>query len=215
MPSASDVDRPAEAAAVAQRYLRRERPLSGLVAALVVGVFLAAVLAWSLLPAVVVGAALVGAVRAPVLRPHGTVRVRCDDDPEMVRAAFMGATPPVLGFQWGIADEIRAEDDPVRYVTTYLFGLRTAEVAVESHSEPTAAGGCRVGLDVATNGRQWGSYAATIREDGDETVVDVEYGSDRHFGLRRLPQQLLAHRYRDDLLEAQGYAVVGRDSHLR
>jgi len=45
-------------------------------------------------------------------------------------------------------------------------------------------------------------------------IVDVEYMSTRRFGLRRVPQQLLAERYRDAALTAQGYTVVKRDAHF-
>lgn len=200
--------------AVAQRYLERERPLSVLVAVVVVSVFFGTYLAMSLLPAVAVGAVLVVVVRAPVLRPHGTVRLRSGDDPATVREAFAGPTPPVLAFQWGIADEVTGEDGTATYAVSYLFGLRSADFTVRTRPESTTEGADEVELDVSANGQQWATYTATIRDAGDGTVVDVEYDSDRRFGLRRLPQQLVARRYRDEALEAQGYAVVERDSRL-
>lgn len=214
MPSPTGGDRRESAVAVAQRYLGRERPLSALVAVVVVSVFFGTYLATSLLPAVAVGAALVVVVRAPVLRPHGTVRLRSDDDPKTVREAFTGPTPPVLAFQWGIADEVASEDGATTYTVSYLFGLRSVDFTVRTRTGTTTDGAGQVELDVTTNGQQWATYTATIREDGDQTVVDVEYNSGRRFGLRRLPQQLVARRYRDEALEAQGYAVVERDSQL-
>jgi hypothetical protein len=168
----------------------------------------------SLLPAVVVGAVLGVVVRAPVFRPHGTVRVRSDDDPETVRAAFAGATPPMLAFQWGIADTVTTENGTATYTVSYLFGLRSADMAVHPHAT-TVDGNAHVELTVKTNDQEWSTYTATIRGDGDRTVVDIEYTSDRRFGLRRLPQRLVARRYRDAALEAQGYYVIERDSHIR
>lgn len=214
MPSRTDDDRPEDAVAVAQQYLRRERPLSALVSVIVASVFLATYLVTALLPAVIVAAVLVVVVRAPVLRPHGTVRLRSDNGPEAVRAAFTGATPPVLAFQWGIADEVTTEDGTPTYAVSYLFGLRTTEVTVQRHTETTASGDARVELEVTMNGQPWATYTATIRDGGDQTVIDVEYNADRRFGLRRLPQQLVLQQYRDEALQVQGYSVVERDSHL-
>lgn len=92
MPSLTDGDRPEDTVAVAQQYLRRERPLSALVSVIVVSVFLTAYLVTALLPAVIVTAVLAVVVRAPVLRPHGTVQLRSDNDPAAVRATFTGDT---------------------------------------------------------------------------------------------------------------------------
>jgi hypothetical protein len=46
------------------------------------------------------------------------------------------------------------------------------------------------------------------------TVVDVETTSDRRFGLRRLPQRVVATRLMPAALEAQGYQIVERDASL-
>jgi hypothetical protein len=51
---------------------------------------------------------------------------------------------------------------------------------------------------VTAGGRPWATYVVSIDERGGETVVDVALASDRRFGLRRLPQWLLARRYRDE-----------------
>jgi hypothetical protein len=70
-------------------------------------------------------------------------------------------------------------------------------------------------MDITMGGQPWATYTATSTADADGTVVEVEYDSNRRFGLRRVPQQILAHRYRDDALNAQGYVVVERESYLR
>ncbi|QSG12486.1 putative membrane protein [Halapricum desulfuricans] len=211
--SSSDTDRYRNAEPVATQYLRRERPLSTLLVVLAVSVFLGAYLTTSLVPAMGVAVVEVVVLRMPVLRTHGTARLSTDDDPDAVRAAFAGPRPPVLALQWGIADEVAAEDDTATYTISYLFGLRSTELAVRTRTA-TIDGGERVELEVTENGRPWGSYTATIRRDGDRTTVDIEYGSDRRTGLRRLPQTLVARRYRDEILEAQGYTVLERHSHI-
>ncbi|RDI71946.1 hypothetical protein [Halopelagius longus] len=214
MPSTNDIERPSEALAVTRRYLRRERPLSALVAVLAVAVFLGTYLTASFLPAVVVAAASVVVARAPILQSQGTIRLRTEADPETVRDEFAGPTPPILALQWGVADDVNARDDAVTYPTSYLFGLRSADVTVRTETETTPEGNYRVESEVTMNDRQWATYVSTIRSDGDRTLVDVEYAAHRRFGLRRVPQQFVARRYRDDALAVQGYAVVERDSHF-
>lgn len=214
MPSANETERPEEVLTVAKRYLRRERPLNALVVALVVSLFLGTYLITSLLPAVVVGAISVVVARAPVLRSRGTVRLRTDDDPETVLETFTGPTPPVLAFQWGVADEILTRERATVYRTSYLFGLRSADVTVQTRTDTTPDGTYRVESELVVNGRPWATYASTISDGTDHTIVDVEYTSNRRFGLRRVPQQFLAERYRDDALAVQGYAVVERDAYF-
>jgi hypothetical protein len=51
----------------------------------------------------------------------------------------------------------------------------------------------------------------TQRSKDDGTVVEYEYTADRRFGLRRVPQRIVANRYRDEALEAQEYVVVEQD----
>lgn len=211
MASTEDIDRPRAALPVARRYLRRERPLSTLVGALVVAAFLGTLLVTSLLPAIAVGAVLIAALRAPVFRPHGTARLRTDDDPASVVDSFTGPTPPVLPFHWGIADEITAGDGTVTYRISYLLGLRSVDVAVRAETDTTPDGARRVELELTADGRPWTSYTVTADRSNGETVVAYEYTSTRRFGLRRAPQRIVAARYRDEALEAQGYTVVERD----
>ena len=210
MPSGTDAGRRREVTAVAERYLRVERLASNSFAVLAVAVFLGTGLLTSLLPAVVVGLLLVGVARAPVLQTSGTVRLRTDDGPDAVVDALTGPTPPVVPLQWGMADEIDADGDAVTYRTSFLFGLRTATVTVRTRTETAPDGSRRVELDLEENGDPWGTYTADVSGGDGRTEVDVEYASDRRFGVRRLPQALVAGRCRDEALAAQGYTVVER-----
>ena len=72
----------------------------------------------------------------------------------------------------------------------------------------------RVELTVTESGHPWGTYAATIGREAGHTAVTIEYTADKRFGLRRIPQQLLAARYRDEALNVQGYDVVDRTSRV-
>jgi hypothetical protein len=213
MPSPQDIDRPEAAVDVARQYLRRERPLSALVVVLFTSVFLGTFLATSLLPALVVGAALIVGARAPLIRSHGTVRLRTDDGVKHVTESFTSPTPPVLVFQWGIADEITSRNSVVTYTISHLFGLRSVEMMVQTQTTTTREGAHRVELDVTANGQQWSTYTATIHQHGDQTVVEYEYASNQRFGLRRIPQRIIAKRYRNEALRKQGYTVIERDDH--
>lgn len=214
MPATNDSQRPREAVRVAKRYLRRERPLTGLLVIAAVSVFLGVYVLTSLLPAAGVAVLLILIARVPILRSQGTARLRTDADPETVVAAFSGPVPPILALQWGIADEVTTEDETATYRTSYLFGLRTAVVTVSTRTYTTPDGAHDVELEVSANGNPWATYTATISETTEGTVVDIEYTASRRFGLRRLPQHLYAERYRTELLPVQGYTVVERDSHF-
>jgi hypothetical protein len=214
MPSTDTIERPQEALRVARRYLRRERLVNALVVTLVVSLFLGTYVMTSLVPAVVVGAVLIVVARAPILQSTGTVQLRTDDGPETVLDSLTGPTPPVLALQWGVADEVTREDGIPTYPTSYLFGLRSVKPTVRTQAETTPSAEHHVELEILVNDNPWATYTATIRDADDQTIVDVEYTSTRRFGLRRVPQQLLAKRYRDAALMAQGYTVVERDAHF-
>lgn len=213
MPSDS-LERSREVLDVVEQYLRRERPLSALVVVLAVSAFVGTYLVTSLLPAAVVGVGLAVVARAPVLRSEGTVRLRTDEDPEAVVDEFTGATPPVLALQWGVADEVTTDDGVATYSVSYLFGLQSADVVVHTRTDTAPNGDRLVESEVSINDRPWATYRSTVSDTDGHTVVEVEYTSNRRFGLRRVPQQRVAHRYRDDALEAQGYSVVERDTHF-
>lgn len=205
---------PEAAAAVAERYRRVERLVSGGVA---LGIGVAGAAAFLLLPplwALVPIVALVVLARAPVFRSGGRTRLRTDADPVSVREAFAGATPPPLVLQWGIADDVRTVDDGAVYDLSYLFGLRTVELRVEAEVIENVTEPDRVELTARADGQPWGTYTAWIEPVEGETGITVEVQSDRKFGLRRLPQYLVMRRYRDAALEAQGYEVVERSFSL-
>jgi hypothetical protein len=211
MPSTRPVNRPREALDIAKRYLRRERPLSALIVVLAAAGFLGTFFATSLVPAVLVGVLLIVVARAPIIESRGTVHLRTDEDAESVVESFTGPTPPILVFQWGIADEIRTGDGAVTYRLSYLFGLRSVEVTVETRTDRTPDGGRRIELELTVGGQPWSTYVVTVDTRDGGTVVKYEYTAERRFGLRRIPQRLVAKRYRDEALEAQGYTVVERN----
>ncbi|MFC6974494.1 hypothetical protein ACFQL1_07105 [Halomicroarcula sp. GCM10025709] len=213
MPSTT-IEQPEDALRVAKRYLRRERLLFGLVIVIVVSLSLLTYVTTSLLPAVVVAAVLVVIARAPILQSKGTVRLQTDTELEAVVNAFSGPTPPVLALQWGVADEVTIEAGIPIYPTSYLLGLRSAEPSVHTRTVTTPNGGQQVELEILVNDKPWATYTARISDADEHTTIDVEYASNRRFGLRRLPQQLLAKRYRDAAIMAQGYTVVERDAHF-
>ncbi|AZH26295.1 hypothetical protein [Haloplanus aerogenes] len=209
MPS-TDGHRPPDAVAIASRYRRLERPLSGAVALLVGVAAAVAMLSFPLLAALGVVAVVVLVVRAPLFTSQGTARLATEASPEAVRADFAGPTPPSLAFQWGVADAVRETESGATYEFSSLFGLRSTTMAVETHRE---AGG-DVRLVVTAGGRPWATYEVTVTGGGEDTTVGLTWSSDRRFGLNRLPQWAIAERYRADALGAQGYTVVDREATL-
>ena len=209
-------DVPSEAAAVARRYQRLERPLVYAVAFLFAGVVGVAMLFLPLLVGLLVAALVAALMRVPIFRIEGTARLVSDADSETVRRDFESATPPVLPFQWGIADDIHTTADGATYDFSYLMGLRSASMTVEISSRAADGGDTNGDLElrVMENGNPWATYAVSICERDAETVVDIEWSSDRRFGLRRLPQWLVAERYRAEALTAQGFTVVEREASL-
>lgn len=216
MPSTDLVDVPSDAATVAQRYHRLERPVDGLVALLVAGVVGAAVFFLPLVTGLLVALVAVALVRVPVFRSDGTVRLGADAEPAAVKADFESPTPPPLALQWGVADSVRSTADGSTYEFSYLFGLRSVEMETELRSTATGGDESTADLELAVTegGTPWATYSVTVRDRETETVVDVEWTSERRFGLRRLPQWLVAERYRTDALAAQGYRIVDRDASL-
>ena len=214
MPDNQHVDPPEAATTVAEQYLRRERPTSALVSVVVVAVFLGTFYATSLLPAIAVGVGLLVLVRAPIIRLEGTARLRSEESVNAVAAAFSGPTPPVLPFQWGIADEVTTDGTTATYHISYLLGMRTVEMTVRTDTTIRDDGVREVRVEVAVNDAPWSTYTATIDRHDDWTMIEYTYESNRRIGLRRLPQRRIAKRYRDSALRAQGYTVLNRtDEH--
>jgi hypothetical protein len=238
-PSTSpDADgRRSDARSVAKWYRRADRAVTWLVALAVAGAFLVSVAVADLVPALAVAAILLVAVRAPVLRRRGTTRLRTDAPPEAVVEEFASATPPVLAFQWAIADEVRPASDGSggRYEHASLLGLRSHSLAVETEVQapPDSAQSigdgeddgdavARVRIGATLDGQPWGAYSVAVSEavaDGVSqgsdgrggTVVDVEFLPRRRFGLRSVPRALVADAYHADAFATQGYEVVDRD----
>lgn len=231
-------DRSALDAAVT-RYHRAERLVSWALALGVAGAFLATVSAVSLWRGLAVGIALLAALRLPVYRRSGSSRLRTDSPPEAVVREFASATPPVLAFQWGVADAVRGSDGDgtihadcsahadspsgtrATYELSYLFGLRSVSIDLETdvragppRSDRDGSGGdvvATVSLDATVGGAPWGSYAATVRSaDGGGSVVEVDLRPTRRFDLRRIPQGWVGERYYAEVLATQGYEVVER-----
>lgn len=234
MPSASDPPPvPPEVASVVRRYHRTERAASWLVALLVVAVVLAAIRTLDLLPATLTVLALVAVVRVPAVHRGGHTRLTTDAGPETVASDFRSVIPPVLAFQWGTADGITPDDErigeefdgssPTRatYEFSYLFGLRSVsmDLTVRSAKSESVERAVENGdgvvetleVSATAGGRPWGTYRVSIREGDGGTVVDVELTTDRRFDLRSVPQALVAERYFEAALAAQGYRVVDRD----
>ena len=213
MPS-DDIERSQESLNVAKQYLRRERPLNALVVVLVVSIFLGTYLVTSILPAVIVAAVLLITARSPIVQSKGTFRLQTDDGSETVVNEFTGPIPPVLTLQWGVADEVSTDGSVATYSVSYLFGLRSVEVTVHTQTDAAPNGDYLVESEVMVNDQPWATYTSKITNTNEDTIIEVEYTSNRRFGLRRIPQQLVANRYRDDALTAQGYTVIERDAHF-
>ena len=213
MPS-TDSERSQKAVDVAQQYLRRERPLNALVVVLAWLVFVGTYFLTALGPAVFVAAILIIGVRFPIFQSNGTFRLRTSDNLDTVIDEFSGPLPPVLALQWGLAEKVSTEGDTAIYSVSYLFGLRSANVTVHTKTDSTAGREYVIESEVTVDGHPWATYTSTVSSSGEQTTIDVTYTSNRRFGLRRVPQQLIANRYRDEVLSVQGYTVVTRDAHF-
>jgi len=209
--TSSDTTVPPGVAAVIQRYRRTERLLRLAVVGPIAVAGGGAVIVLPLVAGLVVAAILVAAVRMPLLRPRGTAQLTTDTDPEAVVAAFTGPTPPLLAFQWGIADGVEETADGVVYEFTYLLGLRSLEMETTARrlTPDDAAGG--VELLITENGRPWARYEIRVADREDGTDITVDWASQRRFGLGHLSQALAGRRYRTNVLTAQGYDIERYD----
>ncbi|RKS75915.1 hypothetical protein BDK61_4533 [Haloarcula quadrata] len=211
MPSNQQLARPQQVLTIANSYLKRERPATALlpVAALLVvaGVFAVT----SFLPAIVVGGLLTTGFLVPLIQPRGTVRLRTDTDVTSVVDSFTSPVPPILPLQWGTADEVVVEDGIPVYTLSYLFGLRSVEISLHRDSRSISDGSHRINLQLRMDGTPWSRYAVDVYDQDGQAEIEYEYEADQRLGLRRLPQRLIADRYFEAALRAQGYTVVERN----
>jgi hypothetical protein len=210
MPSSVQRPQPRDPPPAVERYRRFERAAAW---GLTLSAALVAVLVYlslPLVPGVAAAVLVLLALRVPVLRPSGSARLLSQADPEAVRAEFAGPTPPVLAFQWGVADSVRPTPDGAVYEVSSLFGLLTSTVRVESH---TAEDGT-VELEVIIGDRRTTTYAVDADAHRGGTAVDVRFETHRRFGLRRLPGLVVAGRFRSAVYDALGYTLLEDDRSL-
>ena len=228
MPSMSaSVDRldpPWAVRPMVRRYHRVERTVSWLLALSVAAIAVVAILSLPFLIGVIAALGLLLLMRLPLVRRRGNTRLETDADPETVRAEFESTTPPILVFQWGLvdADDVTVDDRPdgrvVKYDVSYLFGLRSVTMRVETVGHSSADSDAvdtsdvdELELLVTVDGTQWASYTVQIRSEDRWTVVDVVWTTDHRVDVRQLLQGLVARRYYPNALTALGYETVLRD----
>lgn len=205
--SSESVDIPSEAAAIAQRYRRIERPATTLGAVVTFLVIVTTLFVLPLVQALLVVIAVLVLYRLPLFRADGSVELVTDADSDTVRAAFESAIPPTLALTWGLADSVRRTEDGGQYEISYLFGLQSVTYITEIRRHSS---GEEFELIVTENGKPWMSYTVTTRDLDGKMGVTIDGVSDRGFALRRAPQWLVAKQFRDKTLDAQGYTVVER-----
>lgn len=210
MPSSVQRPRPRDPPPVVERYHRFERAAAWGLTLFAALVAVLAYLSLPFVPGLVAVVFVLVALRAPVLDPSGSMRLLSQADPEAVRAEFTGPTPPVLAFQWGVADSVHPTPEGAVYEVSSLFGLRTSEVRVESHH----AGDGTVELAVAVGDRRTTTYTVDIDAHRGGTAVDVQFETHRRFGLRRLPGLVVAGRFRSAVSDALGYTLLEDDRSL-
>lgn len=210
MSDGTDISEPLDV--VVTRYRRIERAASW-VTALLVGLVAAELIFSMPLWQGLLGAVAVLAVfRVPLFTTGGTARLRTTATPTAVREAFGGPQPPVLTLQWAIADDVTVTETGATYEVSYLLGLRSITMTTTLAETPASATDFE--LRVTVGDKPWGTYGVTLTEADGETLVEIDVRSDRRFGLRGLPSWLIAQRYYDAALAAQGYTVLNRDRSL-
>jgi len=222
--SVDRLDPPWAVRPMVRRYHRVERTVSWLLALSVAAIAVVAILSLPFLIGVIAALGLLLLMRLPLVRRRGNTRLETDADPETVRAEFESATPPILVFQWGLvdADDVTVDDRPdgrvVEYDVSYLFGLRSVTMRVETAGHSSADSDAvdtsdvdELELLVTVDGTQWASYTVQIRSEDRRTVVDVAWTTDHRVDVRQLLQGLVARRYYPAALAALGYETVLRD----
>lgn len=193
-----------------ERYHRFERAGSWALALTAAVVAVLAYLSLPLLPGLAAVVLVAAVLRVPVFAPSGSMRLLSQADPEAVRAEFTGPTPPVLASQWGVADSVRSTEEGAVYELPSLMGLRTTTVRVESRTDDDGT----IELAVSVGDRRRSTYAVDVAEHRGGAAVDIEWASDRRFGLRHAPGWLVAYRFRPAVYDALGYTLTADDRSL-
>ncbi|ERG96028.1 hypothetical protein [Haloquadratum walsbyi] len=214
MSDTQSLGRSGKASMVVTQYYRRSRVLTYLVGITVVGSVGASFALLSFYEWLLCGITVFVIFQSPVFTTDGHIALVTNKAPEAVSKEFQSPMPPILPFHWGLADQIEATDDGGHYVIRYLLGLQSIEMTVKCQPAPNDP--ADVKLIVTVGDSSWGNYHVNIdttdtTDNYMQTTVDITVETNRRFGLRRLPQQLIADKYRPTALEAQGYDIVSYD----
>ena len=131
-PVADTAAAPADVRTGARRYWRRTLALRVIVGFGYFVVSVAVLLTLPYFPALAVIVVLLATLAAPVFKTGGTIELTTDRSPAAIRDDFTSATPPVVGFQAALADEIRSTATGAEYDLSTAFGLRSATMTVET-----------------------------------------------------------------------------------
>lgn len=192
---------------IAEHYRRLERILRLGVVLFAIIVCIALVLRfprWIAVPLVIL---VLGSLAVPLFDIAGTIQLKSMEDPDVVLTDFASQLPPVLGFQWALADSIQETADGVSYEFTHLFGILTT--SLRTNIAVDQANGI-VELTCFENDSPWGSYLVFVNPTEDGTEVTLKVTADRRYELVRLTQLVAAAYYQDTMFETQGYEVCNR-----
>lgn len=204
---------PSAVRTAARRYWRHTLALRALVALVYFPVSVAILLTLPYLPALAVIVVLLGTLAGPLFNPGGAIELTTDRSPAAVCEDFTSATPPVVGFQAALADEIRPTETGAEYDLSTALGLRSATMTIETKRfEDDAA--ADIEIVVTVGDKPWGRYTVTTHKRGDDTTVMITAVPDRRFGVRRLPDFVFGRRYRARLFDGQGYTLVADNTSL-
>lgn len=201
-----------EIVSLARRYRRLERLLSVVLAIVAIIAIVATVVLLPFLSALIFVILILLFLRIPLFTVDGSMEMETTAAPEAVQRDFESTTPPVLAFQWAIADDIQSTRDGCVYEFSYLFGLRSITMETEITSDPDRRS---VKLSSRSAGRAWGIYTVSITERSGITTIEIELASDRRFELARLTQLAAAAYYQRQVLETQGYTPLSRARSVR
>lgn len=104
--------------------------------------------------------------------------------------------------------------DNGRNVVTESETVNDTDSTDSTDSTDTDVNAPALELTVTVDDHPWGHYRIMTRERQGETDVVIEAESTRRFSIRRLPDWIVAKRYRARLFDAQGYRLLAHDSTL-